>query len=88
MNKSPNTTLLRLRPRDTPTGVSAHTVDALMAATGLPKGDLIHLALRQFADRTLAYPADDGPLTSAELDAIEAHSPASRIPDDQFESLF
>lgn len=82
--------LVRLRKQDTPTGVTPATIELLSEQTGLTKTEIVHLALRQFADRYLPrYEPDDGPLTEAQLDAIRAASPASPIPEAQFtEKLF
>lgn len=84
------TVLLRLRKQDTPTGVSGPTLDLLLQLTGLSKTEVIHLALRQLADRCLPkYELDDGPLTNAQHLAIRAASSASRIPAERFtEGLF
>lgn len=79
------TVLLRLRKQDTPTGVSSQTVELLTSQTGLSKTEVIHLALRQYADRVLPkYELDDGPLTDAQLAAIRAASPATNIPRERF----
>lgn len=76
---------LRLRKQDTPTGVSSETVELLVHQFGMTKTDVIHLALRQLADRALPkYELDDGPLTDAQHAAIEAASPASSIPKERF----
>lgn len=82
--------LLRMRPKDTPTGVSIATVELLMNQTGLNKTELVHYALRQMADRYLPrYEQDDGPLTAAQHEAIRATSSASETPDELFtERLF
>lgn len=82
--------LLRLRPQDTPTGVSISTIELLMAQTGLNKTELVHYALRQLADKYLPrYEQDDGPLTAEQHEAIRAVSPASETPDELFtERLF
>jgi len=77
--------LLRLRKQDTPTGVSSHTIELLTQQTGLSKTEVIHLALRQLADRCLPkYELDDGPLTDAQLSAIRAASTATKIPRERF----
>jgi hypothetical protein len=77
--------LLRLRKQDTPTGVSGETIELLIKQTGLSKTEVIHLALRQFADRCLPkYELDDGPLTDAQILAIRAASPATNIPRERF----
>lgn len=70
------TVLLRLRPQDTPTGISGSTFEQLMSQTGLNKTEVIHFALRQMADRFLPkYELDDGPLTDAQMAAIRAECP-------------
>ena len=77
--------LLRLRKRDTPTGVSEATVEKLMAVTGLSKTELAHLALKQMANRYLPfYEQDDGPLTIAQIRAIRKASTATDTPEEQF----
>lgn len=77
--------LLRLRKQDTPTGVSSSTIDLLSQQTGLSKTEVIHLALRQMADRCLPkYEMDDGPLTDAQYAAIRAASRATNIPEERF----
>lgn len=76
--------LLRLRRQDTPTGVSKATIDLLMERTGMSKTEVVHLALRQLADRYLPqYEPDDGPLTPAQLAAIRAASPVSNLPEER-----
>lgn len=81
----PDNILLRLRPQDTPTGVSAETINLLSEKLGLSKTDAIHLAVREFANRILPrYELDDGPLTDAQLSAIRAASPATAIPRERF----
>lgn len=81
----PENVLLRLRKQDTPTGVSSETIELLIQKSGMSKTEVIHLALRQFADRILPkYELDDGPLTDAQIAAIRAASPATSIPRDRF----
>ncbi|MEE1921564.1 hypothetical protein V0R50_06575 [Pseudomonas sp. 148P] len=68
--------LLRLRPQDTPSGISAATLDALVSQTGLNKTEVIHYALRRLANQCLPkYELDDGPLTDAQMAAIRAECP-------------
>lgn len=88
--KSVGSFLVRLRKQDTPTGVTSATIDLLAEYMGLTKTEIVHLALRQFADKHLPrYELDNGPLTRAQLDAIRAASPATDIPEEQFtERLF
>ncbi|MYM90577.1 hypothetical protein GTP91_25815 [Rugamonas sp. FT82W] len=77
--------LLRLRERDTPTGVSEATVEKLMKVTGLTKTEVAHLALKQMAGRYLPfYEQDDGPLTIDQIRAIRQASSASDTPEEQF----
>ena len=81
----PDNVLLRLRKQDTPTGVSSETIELLTKQSGMSKTEVIHLALRQYADRTLPkYEMDDGPLTDAQFAAIRVASPATSIPRERF----
>ena len=82
--------LLRLRKKDTPTGVSSSTIEALMSLTGLSKTEVAHLALRQMADRFLPlYEQDDGALSDEHIRAIRDASSATSIPEERFtERLF
>lgn len=82
--------LLRLRTQDTPTGVSAVTIDELTNLTGLSKTEVAHLALRQFADKIIPrYEQDDGALTDDQIRSIRAASSATNIPEERFtERLF
>lgn len=77
----PENVLFRLRKKDTPTGVSSLTVELLAHTTGMSKTELIHIALREYADRVLpTYDVDDEPLTEAHISAIRAASPVSNLP--------
>lgn len=83
--KTSNGFLLRLRKQDTPTGVSNETVEKLAIVTGLTKTEVVHLALRELADRYLPkYELDDGDLTDQQLLVIREISPATQIPDNHF----
>ena len=76
---------VRLGECDTSNLVSVGTVEKLVEATGLSKDELVHLALRQMADRYLPrYDKDDGPLTDDQLRAIRDASPATNTPDESF----
>lgn len=80
--------LFRLRSQDTPTGISAETLAALIQEMGLSKTDVLHLALRNLADRYLpAYEADDAVPTDAQIQYLRDISPATNIPDERFISL-
>lgn len=77
----PENVLLRLRKQDTPTGVSSSTVELLTLVTGMSKTEMIHVALREYADRVLpTYDLDDENLTEAHISAIRAASPVSNLP--------
>jgi hypothetical protein len=56
-------------------GVSIQTRDRLAQQTGLSKIEVIHLTLRQLANRCLPkYGMDDGPLTDAHIESIRAQT--------------
>lgn len=77
--------LLRLRKKDTLTGVSEATVEKLMDATGLSKTELVHLALKQMANRYLPfYEQDDGSFTIDQIRAISNASLATDTPEEKF----
>ncbi|WP_085704662.1 hypothetical protein [Pseudomonas sp. B15(2017)] len=79
--EKPENVLLRLRKQDTPTGVSSGTVELLTLVTGMSKTEMIHVALREYADRVLpTYDLDDENLTEAHISAIRAASPVSNLP--------
>ena len=70
------TLLLRLRPTDSPHGVSAHTLKELAVILGVPETQVIHAALRRLADEFIpAYEPDDGPVSDRMLAAIKAQIP-------------
>lgn len=84
-DKPSESILLRLRKQDTPTGVSGSTIELLVKTTGMSKTEVVHLALRQLADRYLPkYEEDDGPLTDAQISAIRSASTATNIPEEHF----
>ncbi|WP_225789612.1 hypothetical protein [Pseudomonas sp. Marseille-P8916] len=79
------TFLVRLRPQDTPSGVSLSTIEMLMSQTGLNRTDVVHLALRELANRWLPkYEEDDGQLSDAHYQAIRAASTATDTPEELF----
>lgn len=83
-DKQATSFLFRLRSQDTPTGVSADTIDKLIKETGLSKTELTHLALRRMADDYLAYyEADDGPLTDAQLQRIDEVNTCNDIAEEE-----
>lgn len=77
--------VLRLREKDTPNAISGITLEALMTVTGMTKTELAHLALRKLADAYLPhYEKDDGPLTTAQIQAIREASTASGKSEERF----
>ncbi|NML62848.1 hypothetical protein HHL21_17545 [Massilia sp. RP-1-19] len=77
--------LVRFSARDTTNLVSEVTVEKLVQITGLSKDELVHLALKQMADRYLpSYEKDDGPLMDDQLRAIREGSSATSTPDESF----
>ena len=77
--------VLRLREKDTPNAISGITLDALMTVTGMTKTELAHLALRKLADAYLPhYEKDNGPLTTAQIQAIRESSAASGKSEERF----
>ncbi len=83
-DKQASSFLFRLRSQDTPTGVSADTIDKLIQETGLSKTEITHLALRRMADDYLAYyEVDDGPLTDAQLQRIDEVNTCNDIAEEE-----
>lgn len=77
--------LFRMRKQDTPTGVSSETVEKLTAITGLTKTEVVHLALRQMANKIIPhYELDDRDLSDEQLQAVREMSPATSMPDSLF----
>ncbi len=73
----PDQLLLRLRPTDTPHGVSRKTLERLAEYLGFSgETQVIHYALSKLAKEVLpAYEADDGELTDAQLAQIREAVP-------------
>lgn len=83
--KQSSSLLLRLRSRDTPTGVSDETLNLLAQALGLSKTEVVHLALRTLADNYLpTYEPDEQQLTPAQIQIIRNASEATAIPEERF----
>lgn len=83
--KSVDSIAVPLLKQDTRAGVSGYTLDLLSKLTGLSRAGVIHLALRQMADRYLPkYDMDDGALSDAQHATIRLASRATSIPADQF----
>ena len=77
--------LFRLRKQDTPTGVSAKTLQSLSEISGLSKPELAHFALRRLADSYIPkYEQDDGALTTAQIEYIRSISSATNTPEESF----
>jgi hypothetical protein len=83
--KQADSFLFRLRSQDTPTGISANTLKQLIDETGLSKTEVLHLALRLFANTRLPYyEPDDAALTGAQIQYLRETSPANDIPEERF----
>ena len=75
----PASLLFRLRPTDTPNGISGETLTRLAALLGLPETQVIHQALRKLASEVLpAYEADDGAVSDRMLKSLKKRSPQGR----------
>jgi hypothetical protein len=71
--------LLRYRERDTAYGVTRRTTTRLADTLGLSETQVVHVALANLARQTLPrYELDDGPLTQAQMDAIDRLQPPGR----------
>jgi hypothetical protein len=72
--------LLRYRDRDTAYGVTRRTTTRLAKTLGLSETQVVHVALANLARQTLPrYESDDGPLTKAQMDAIDRLQPPGRM---------
>jgi hypothetical protein len=66
----------RYRTADGAGGVTRETTQRLAAVLGVGETQVIHYALRDLAKRVLPqYPADEGPLSAAQLRQIKARVP-------------
>lgn len=66
----------RYRPIDSATGVTRDTAKRLADHLGVDETQAIHLALHDMAVKLLPqYPADDGPLTAAQIRQIKKRVP-------------
>ena len=71
--------LLRYRDKDTAFGVTRKTTTRLADTLGLSETQVVHVALANLARQTLPrYELDDGPLTQAQMDAIDRLQPPGR----------
>lgn len=72
--------LLRYRDRDTTYGVTRKTTTRLARTLGLSETQVVHVALANLARQTLPrYEADNGPLTTQQLAAIDKLVPQGRL---------
>lgn len=63
--------LLKFRARNTQFGVTRDTVKAMAARFDLSETEVVHMALSRLAkDELPAYEADDGPLSAADMKAL------------------
>jgi hypothetical protein len=75
----PSSLLFRLRPTDTPSGISGKTLAKLAATLGLPETQVIHQALRKLASEVLpAYEADDGAVSDRMIKALKKRAAQGR----------
>jgi len=71
MPASTSSLLLKFRTRDTRFGVTRKTVKAMAARFDLSETEVVHMALSRMAQEELpAYEADDGPLSSTDMQAL------------------
>ena len=64
--------LVKFQNKDSGLGVTRDTLQRMATKLGVSETSVIHLALARLANDTLtAYQADEGPLSSAELDAVQ-----------------
>ncbi len=71
--------LFRLRPTDTPSGISGPTLAKLAAVLGLPETQVIHQALRKLATEVLpGYEADEAPVSHRMIKALKKRVPQRR----------
>lgn len=72
--------LLRYRDKDTAYGVTRKTATKLATTLGLTETQVVHVALANLAMQTLPrYEVDEGPLTQAQMDAIDRLQPPGRM---------
>ena len=76
---SANQIAFRYRPADSTTGVTRDTAKRLAERLGVDETQAIHLALHDMAVKLLPqYEADEGPLTSAQLQQIKQRAPQGK----------
>ena len=76
---SANQIAFRYRPADSTTGVTRDTAKRLAERLGVDETQAIHLALHDLAVKLLPhYEADEGPLTSAQLQQIKQLVPQGK----------
>lgn len=63
--------LLKFRTKDSSFGVTRETLKALSDEMDISETMVVHLAISRFAKEVLpAYPADDGPLSAADISRV------------------
>jgi hypothetical protein len=73
---SANQIAFRYRMVDSASGITRETAKRLAEYLGVDETQAIHQALRELAIKVLPqYPADEGPLTPAQLRQIKKHVP-------------
>lgn len=76
---SGNGILLRYRDTDSAYGVTRKTAVRIAGALGLSETQVVHVALANLARQTLPrYELDEGPLSRAQMDAIDRIQPPGR----------
>lgn len=84
VTKSQDKILFGFRTKDSANGVTRTRVRALARFLDMTETAVMHLALAKLASETLpAYERDDGPLTTAQIQAIQAdadiHAPTGAV---------
>jgi hypothetical protein len=70
--------LVKFRVKDTPFGVTRETVKKIADLYDLSETEVVHMALSRLAkDELPAYEADDGPLTSRQVQALRKAAAAT-----------
>ena len=69
----------RYRPQDSATGITRETAKRLAHTLGVDETQVIHMALRDLALKTLPqYEADDGPLSPAQVKQLQKSAPKAK----------
>lgn len=74
-----NQIAFRYRQQDSATGITRTTAKRLASTLGVDETQVIHLALHALATQVLPqYAADDGALTTAQLNQIKKSAPKAK----------